>query len=132
MNPRFRRWTTFGLLALTPPLAAGCADRSEQPAAAAPVPAEPAAAANPTAASKVVIDNFTYSLAVLAVPVGTKVTWTNHDDVPHTVTSPKKPRLIDSPTLDTDESFSYLFTAPCTYEYFCAVHPKMTGKIIVK
>jgi plastocyanin len=80
----------------------------------------------------VVIDNFTYAPASLTVAVGTKVTWVNHDDVPHTVTSPSKPRTLDSPTLDTDDKFSFEFKTAGTYDYFCAVHPKMTGQIIVK
>jgi plastocyanin len=79
-----------------------------------------------------VIDNFTFSPAELTVAVGTKVTWVNHDDVPHTVTSTQKPRQIESPTLDSDDSFSHVFTAAGNYEYYCAVHPKMTGRIIVK
>jgi amicyanin len=129
MNLNSCRWLMLGLLALVP-IASGCADRSV-PAAAAMKPdmAKPTVA---TAANKVVIDNFTYSPAELTVPVGAKVTWTNRDDVPHTVTSPKKPRLLDSGTLDTDQSFSHVFTEPGTYEYFCTVHPKMTGKVIAK
>jgi plastocyanin len=66
------------------------------------------------------------------VPAGTRVTWVNRDDVPHTVTSAEKPRRFNSGTLDTDGQFTHLFTTPGTYEYFCAVHPKMTGKVIVK
>jgi plastocyanin len=122
----------LGLLALVP-IASGCADRTV-PAAAAPatMKTEMAKPTVATADNRVVIDNFTYSPAELTVPVGAKVTWTNRDDVPHTVTSPEKPRLLDSGTLDTDQSFSHIFPAPGTYEYFCTVHPKMTGKIIVK
>jgi plastocyanin len=86
----------------------------------------------PGAPNQVVIDNFTFSPAALTVPSGTRVTWVNHDDVPHTVTSPSKPRILDSPTLDTDDKFTFEFKDPGIYEYFCAVHPKMTGKIIVK
>ena len=78
------------------------------------------------------IDNFTFDPADVTIPVGTKVTWVNHDDVPHTATSKAKPRAFDSGTLDTDERFSFVFTTPGTYEYFCAVHPHMTGQIIVK
>jgi plastocyanin len=86
----------------------------------------------PEAPTEVVIDNFTYSPAKLTVAKGAKVTWINHDDVPHTVTSTSKPRLLDSPTLDTDDKFSFVFTKPGVYEYFCAVHPKMTGQVVVK
>jgi plastocyanin len=85
-----------------------------------------------SAPNQVVIDNFTYSPATLTVAAGTKVTWVNHDDVPHTVTSPSKPRVLESASLDTDDSFTFEFKKPGTYDYYCAVHPKMTGKIIVK
>jgi plastocyanin len=78
------------------------------------------------------IDNFTFAPAEVTIPVGTKVTWTNHDDVPHTATSSAKPRQFDSGTLDTDDQFSFVFTAPGTYDYFCAVHKHMTARIIVK
>jgi plastocyanin len=80
----------------------------------------------------VVIDNFTFRPARLEVAAGTKVTWVNRDDLPHTATSSTRPRLFDSGTLDTDEQFAHVFTAPGTYDYFCALHPKMTGQIIVK
>jgi plastocyanin len=81
---------------------------------------------------QVVIDNFRYSPRQLTVKAGTRVTWVNRDDVPHTATSSRKPRAFDSGTLDTDDRFSHVFTAPGTYEYFCAVHPHMTGQVIVK
>lgn len=84
------------------------------------------------ATAKVTIDNFTFSPATLTVAPGTKVTWVNHDDVPHTVTSSEKPRRFASKAMDTDEQFSHVFDTPGTYAYFCAVHPHMTGKIIVK
>jgi len=76
----------------------------------------------------VLLDNFSFSPATSAVPVGTTVTWTNHDDVPHTVVSTE--RKFKSPVLDTDERFSYRFDAPGTYDYFCSIHPKMTGRIV--
>jgi plastocyanin len=82
--------------------------------------------------NQVVIDNFAFKPATLTVTVGTRVTWLNRDDVPHTATSTTKPRHFDSGTLDTDDSFPYVFTKPGTYKYFCAVHPHMTGQIIVK
>jgi plastocyanin len=84
------------------------------------------------APNQVVIDNFTFDPPRLTVAAGTKVTWVNHDDVPHTATSTQKPRVFDSRTLDTDQEFSHVFTKPGTYKYFCAVHPHMTGEIIVK
>jgi hypothetical protein len=54
---------------------------------------------------------------------GATVTWINRDDVPHTATSSASPRAFDSKALDTDERFSFVFTKPGTYSYFCAVQP---------
>jgi plastocyanin len=76
------------------------------------------------------IDNFSFGPAAITVPVGTTVTWTNRDDIPHTVVSDDK--VFKSKVLDTDEKFSYTFSKPGTYPYFCSVHPKMTGKVIVQ
>ena len=83
-------------------------------------------------AEQITIDHFTYSPSRLTVAAGTTVTWVNRDDVPHTATSTKKARAFDSGTLDTDQKFSHLFSQPGTYDYFCAVHPHMTGQVIVK
>jgi plastocyanin len=82
--------------------------------------------------NQIVIDNFAFRPARLTVPVGTKVTWFNRDDVPHTATSAAKPKRFDSGTLDTDDQFTHVFTAPGTYEYFCALHRHMTAQVIVK
>ena len=76
------------------------------------------------------IDNFSFGPSNLTVPVGTTLTWTNRDDVPHVVASADN--LFKSKALDTDDHFSFTFTKPGTYEYFCAIHPKMTGKIVVQ
>jgi len=81
-------------------------------------------------ASAVKIDNFSFGPASLTVAAGTTVTWTNNDDVPHTVVSDDK--QFKSKALDTDDKFSYTFTKPGTYNYFCSVHPKMTAKIVVQ
>ena len=78
----------------------------------------------------VTIDNFNFAPATLTVAVGTTVVWTNRDDVPHTVTSTDK--KFKSRALDTDERFSFTFSAAGTYNYFCSLHPHMTGTIIVK
>ena len=78
------------------------------------------------------IDNFSFDQPTLEVPSGTKVTWVNRDDVPHTATSSERPRKFDSKALDTDGTFSHVFTEPGTYPYYCAVHPKMTGQVVVK
>jgi plastocyanin len=79
--------------------------------------------------TEVTIDNFTFSPALLTVKVGTTVTWKNHDDIPHTVVSAGKVR---SKTLDTDDSFSFTFTAAGEYKYFCSLHPHMIGMIKVE
>jgi len=71
-----------------------------------------------------------YIPSTLTVPVGTAVTWINHDDDVHTVTSTAE--VFHSPGIDTDESFTYTFTQPGTYEYFCKLHPLMTARIVVR
>ena len=81
-------------------------------------------------AIEVKIDNFSFGPAAITVPVGTTVTWTNRDDIPHTVVSDDK--VFKSKVLDTEEKFSYTFTKPGTYGYFCSIHPKMTGKVVVQ
>jgi amicyanin len=78
---------------------------------------------------KVTIDNFTFSPAELSVKVGTTVTWTNHDDIPHTVVSAGKFR---SKALDTDNTYSFTFTEAGEYKYFCSLHPHMTGTVKVE
>jgi plastocyanin len=77
----------------------------------------------------VTIDNFTFAPAALTVKVGTTVTWKNHDDIPHTIVSAGKFR---SKALDTDDSYSFTFTAAGDYTYFCSLHPHMTGTIKVE
>jgi plastocyanin len=89
-----------------------------------------AASAQQAPAMEVKIDNFSFGPAALTVAAGTTVTWTNRDDIPHTVVSDDK--VFKSKVLDTDEKFSYTFIKPGTYPYFCSVHPKMTGKVIVQ
>ena len=80
----------------------------------------------------VTIDNFTFGPQTLTVPVGTKVTWNNQDDIPHTVVSADEIRLFKSPPLDSDEKFSFTFDKAGLYRYFCSIHPKMTGTILVQ
>src|ERR1700683_2587620 len=84
----------------------------------------------PAANAAVKIDNFVFGPQTLTVPVGTTVTWTNRDDIPHTVVSTDG--VFKSKVRDTDEKFSYTFSAAGTYSYFCSLHPKMTGKIVVQ
>ena len=80
----------------------------------------------------VTIQLFQFRPRQLEVRPGTKVTWTNQDDMPHTVTSTAKPKALDSEALDTDARFSYVFTELGTYDYICTIHPKMAGRVIVE
>ena len=100
--------------------AAAYASPPEIPAVAAP------------AEQKVSISNFTFSPATLEVPVGTTLRWVNDDDVPHTVLGSDQGSVIRSPALDTSDSYSLVMSQPGTYQYFCSLHPHMTGTIVVK
>lgn len=85
----------------------------------------------PAAKVQVKIDNFAFSPTELTIAAGTTVEWINRDDIPHVVVSDDK-TTFKSKALDTDDKFSYTFTKPGTYSYFCSVHPKMIGKIVVQ
>ena len=91
--------------------------------AAAPLPAR-------AADVEVKIDNFTFNPQRLTVKAGTTVTWTNGDDIPHTVAASNK--SFKSKVLDTDQKFSFTFTTAGDFEYFCSLHPHMTGMIVVE
>jgi Icc protein len=80
-------------------------------------------------ARDIAVDNFNFAPSTTSVPVGSTITWTNRDDVPHNIVSTE--RKFKSPVLDTDERFSHRFDEPGTYKYFCSIHPKMTGQIVV-
>ena len=84
----------------------------------------------PATSVEVKIDNFSFSPVTLTVPVGTTVTWTNRDDIPHTVVSTDG--VFKSKVLDTDEKFSFTFSKAGTFPYFCSIHSKMTGKVVVQ
>ena len=93
-------------------------------------PAAQAAQAPSAAATTVKIDNFVFGPAAITVTVGTTVTWVNEDDIPHNIVADDK--SFRSKVLDTDEKFSFTFTKAGTYDYFCSIHPHMTGKVVVK
>jgi plastocyanin len=76
------------------------------------------------------VDNFTFNPATLTVSANSTVTWVNKDDIPHVITS--NDGLFKSKALDTDQKYSYTFTKAGTYSYYCSIHPKMQGKIIVQ
>ena len=88
------------------------------------------AAQSKPAAAEVKIDNFSFTPAELKVPVGTTVTWTNGDDIPHTVVSTDK--VFKSKVLDTGDRFSFTFAKAGQFGYYCSLHPHMTGTIVVK
>jgi amicyanin len=88
------------------------------------------AGTQPAADAAVKIDNFTFGPADVTVKAGSTITWTNRDDIPHTVVSTDK--AFKSKVLDTDDHFSFTFASTGTYAYYCSIHPKMTGRIVVK
>jgi plastocyanin len=115
---KIRRWA-IGVVAAAAILAVGLAGKSRI-----------ARAQEQPVAVTVQIDNFSFTPKEITVAKGTTVTWINHDDVPHTVVSAGGP--FRSKALDTDESYSYTFKDEGNFNYFCSVHPVMTGKVIVK
>jgi plastocyanin len=76
------------------------------------------------------IDNFSFAPQTITIPVGTQVRWTNHDDIPHNTVSEEQ--AFKSTVLDTDQQFTHAFTKPGTYKYFCSIHPRMTGTVVVQ
>jgi len=89
-----------------------------------------AAAQSKSSTTEIKIDNFTFTPAEVKVPVGATVTWTNGDDIPHTVVSTDK--VFKSKVVDSDGKYTFTFDKAGTYPYFCSIHPKMTGKIVVQ
>jgi plastocyanin len=92
-----------------------------------PTRAKSEGAASPT---EVRVDNFTFGPATLTVPVNSTVTWVNKDDLPHVIASTDG--VFKSKALDTDDKYSYTFSKAGTYAYYCSIHPKMVGKIVVQ
>jgi plastocyanin len=99
-------------------------------ALATTLPAASARAAETEVKIEVKIDNFAFAPQRIVVQAGTTVTWTNADDAPHTVVATTK--LFKSSALDTTDKFSFTFATPGTYEYFCSLHPHMTGTVVVE
>ena len=85
---------------------------------------------SPSQSVTVKVDNFTFAPLTLTVPVNSTVTWENKDDVPHVVAD--KDGSFKSKALDTDDKYSYTFSKPGTYQYYCPIHPKMVGKVVVQ
>jgi plastocyanin len=101
--------------------------QSLQALGAAAAPQAPAAPAG----IQVAIQNYAFAPAALSVPVGTTVVWTNKDVAPHTVTISSGPVKFTSPNMNTGDTFTYTFTTPGTYSYYCAVHPNMVATLTV-
>ncbi len=112
--------TNHSLAIIDSPLEAGPAPAKEESKKTSAAPGT----------NEVKIDNFSFTPGTITVAAGTKVTWVNRDDVPHKISLNDK--SVVSKTLDTDDQFSSVFNTPGTYEYYCPIHPKMTGKIIVR
>ncbi len=120
----------FGISALAGALTLGLTALSGRAIALAPPSGVTSTATLAAAGPRVNIDNFTFAPATLTVGVGTTVTWTNRDDIPHTVTA--NDHSFKSKVLDTDGVFAFTFTRPGTYGYFCSLHPHMVGTVVVK
>jgi plastocyanin len=99
------------------------------PIAITDLPLENDGASAGAVGQQVAVDNFSFSPTSTTVPAGATVTWTNRDDVPHNIVSTDK--KFSSPVLDTDELYSHRFEVSGTYPYYCSLHPKMTGTIVV-
>jgi plastocyanin len=100
-------------------------------ASAASVPISTVSA--PAPAAEVVdikIDNFSFGPQTVTVAAGTQVRWTNHDDIPHNTVGEDK--SFKSTTLDTDQQFTHTFDKAGTYKYYCSIHPRMTGTVVVQ
>ena len=85
---------------------------------------------NKSQGTQVNVDNFTFNPGAITVPVNSTVTWVNKDDIPHVIAS--NDGSFKSKALDTDQQYSFTFSKAGTYEYYCSIHPKMVGKIVVQ
>jgi len=90
------------------------------------------ATSRPDLTANIKIENFSFEPRSITIATGTTVTWTNADDVPHTAREKGENPTFDSGALDTDDKYSFTFTKPGTFNYYCKVHPHMTGTIVVK
>ena len=122
-----KKWLGVALVTLTLAFSWAIGLSGAYPAAPAATPRVAAAA---VAGPRLEIKQFRFSQPALTIPVGATVTWVNQDDDAHTVTADDGG--FTSPGLDRGERFAHEFTAPGTYAYHCALHPKMTAKIVVK
>jgi plastocyanin len=144
-RPHWRRLVVISAIGLLPVVAAAaCAPSSSvavttglptpvPPSGVATLaPPKPLVTADPNAPGgpQLTVENFNFTPADISIPVGTTVTWTNNDDVEHTVTA--SDNSFGSKALESGDNFSYTFTQPGTYTYFCSIHPFMTGRVTVQ
>jgi plastocyanin len=130
-NQSINIWTLLALVAIVSLMTltgASASSTSEHGAVAAT--SQPASAESTGSVTEVKIDNFAFTPGVITVKAGTQVTWINHDDIPHTVDSTQN--KFKSAALDTEDKFQFRFTEAGEYPFYCRMHPKMTGKIIVQ
>ncbi len=106
-------------------LLAGCGDdKSSDATSKAP-------AGGGAATSTIDIKNFLYSPDAATVKVGAKVSVTNEDSAPHTLTDKATPPSFDSDTITKGQTRTVTFTKAGTFKYYCAFHPTMSGTITV-
>jgi plastocyanin len=124
-------WSALALVAIVSvmTLSGVAASSALQAGGASGLAASPKASTGGSA-TEVMIDNFAFTPGVVTVKAGTQVTWINHDDIPHTVDSSQG--KFKSSAMDTNDKFQFRFTEPGEYPFYCRMHPKMTGKIVVQ
>jgi plastocyanin len=136
---RYRRWLPIATGVLAAIFVSACSSSAAATGLPTPVPPaalatlappKPAPAADTSGGPAVAIENFNFVAADLTVKAGTAVVWTNHDDVEHTVTA--SDNSFSSQSIPTEGQFSYTFSTPGTYSYFCAIHPFMTARVTVQ
>jgi plastocyanin len=123
------RWSALALVAIVTVMTLRGTSSASQPGGSS-MTAAASAEASADSFAEVKIDNFAFTPGAVTVKAGTQVTWINHDDIPHTVDSTQG--KFKSAALDTDDKFQFRFTEPGEYPFYCRMHPKMTGKIIVQ
>jgi len=126
----YLKWSAIALLAIASVVASGITSSAAQHAGITDTAVAVAARTSTDATAEVKIDNFAFTPVTVTVKVGAQVTWVNHDDIPHTVDSTQG--KFKSAALDTDDRFEFRFTEAGEYPFYCRIHPKMTGKIIVQ
>src|ERR1700681_3293631 len=126
------RWSALPLIAMVSviTLSGAPASSASEPGGSSGMAKIVSAGATTGSGTEVKIDNFAFTPGEVTVKAGTQVSWINHDDIPHTVDSTQG--KFKSAALDTDDKFQFRFTEPGEYPFYCRMHPKMTGKIIVQ